>query len=123
MSNRVFKIKHYGKDYHVAVNINTSISFAKMCNIPTVGSLVKEMQGFDQEDTPIDVLEKFGILYLCALKEGARIVKQEFDESLEDVLLMIQENREGLNKTFQMLVDKEVGKNPQKPRSTPVRKK
>ena len=88
------QLTYEGNNMIAAVNVNTTRAYSRERGLKTVQAFQTDLayEG-DQEDIPFEVLDRYALFFLCALREGARINKQPCDFSIEDVYLIMEENQ------------------------------
>lgn len=113
-----FPIRHDGKTYHLAANINVVRSYARKRGINTVNDAVTDLMGdVDKDNVSFEVFDRYGTLLQCGLEEGARLNGEHFDLALEDVMLIMQDSPDAVHKILMLIVEDQVKVNPQMPRA------
>jgi hypothetical protein len=62
------------------------------------------------------MIDRYGLLLQCGFEEGARLNGEHTDISLEDVMLIMQDNPDAVQKMLRVIAEDHVEKNPPGPR-------
>jgi len=88
---------YQGKKHVAVFNTNTARSYAIERGLKTLNEFQKDLASDDftkgkEPDITFEMLEKYRLYLYCALKEGARSRREDFDFTLDDVFPMMEEN-------------------------------
>jgi hypothetical protein len=100
------KLTYEGKEYVAAVNINATRAYARERGLKTVQDFQNDLLYTGKgEDIPFEVLERYALFFLCAIREGARLYNEPCTLTLEDVFLLMEESKEYLHEIMTMTFD------------------
>lgn len=100
------KLTYEGKEYVAAVNINATRAYARERGLKTVQDFQNDLLYTGKgQDIPFDVLERYALFFLCAIREGARLHNEPCNLTLEDVFLIMEESKEYLREIMTMTFD------------------
>ncbi len=99
-------LTYKGKQYVAAVNINATRAYARERKMKTVQEFHNDLLYTGKsEDIPFDVLERYALFFLCALREGARIYNKPCTLTIDDVFLIMEDNHDYLRQIMSMTFD------------------
>jgi len=111
----------YNDNSHEAVmNLNTIRKFSRLKGYKTVNEFADSFQNVDENDLSFQQLDDFGLLFLCAFQEGARLNKSECLLTIEDVVLILQDQKEELIALVNQRLDEDDEGNPKPPAKVPA---
>ena len=92
---RTFTFKHGSTELSAAMNINCMRAYARERGLKYVEDVIPDINVVDENNkVSFEMLERRGLLLLCAIREGERKKGQQCTLSVDDVFEMMEENRE-----------------------------
>ena len=90
-------VKHKDQDHTAVMNLNVVRNYSRKKGYKTLNEFSQSFNDFgNEEDMSFDKLDDFALLFLCAFQEGARIAGKENKLTIDDVFMLLTDEREAL---------------------------
>lgn len=105
-----------GNQHRAVLNLNTVRNYSREMGMKTVNEFAESFSDFEADDISFDALERIGKLFLCAIREGARLDKAPCPITLEDVFVIFEDQKEAMMSLMsESLLSDSEPENPQRP--------